>query len=974
MTAVPRIIKSRQRRKRRYLRSITKRLSHIALVLGVLICLLVSLLIIGTTVFLVNLTQNLPNPENLPLLFEPPDGQLFQPTRIYDRSSEHLIAVLENYQATDRQYLYYDDNHPQLISLSLIKATIASADPGFWRHQGFSWDGIQQDTHPTLAQKIVADHLIWHETPSIQRALRERLLAAQITSLYGRHKILEWYLNSANYGRSAFGADAAARTYFGKSATNLSLAEAALLAAAAETPSLNPIDAPQAALQAKDRILQAMYDQELISSHQLQLSLYEALTIQPAQELAFDFSPAFTRLVLEQVSQYFPLDRILQGGLNLVTTMDYDLQRQASCTSQIQLSRMSKSKDNETRELEVENCEASRLLPSHQQEIVLPDSPLAANVVVLDPISGQVLALVSNNPVTSDPAHLTGHQPGSILAPFIYLTAFSKGMSPATLLWDIPDSLVEGLTDIHNPDGVYHGPIRARTALVNDYMVPTIKVLSQMGPDQIWQTAHQLGLDTLLIPPGDGPYLLPLQGGEATLLEISQAYGTFANKGVLAGISSKNSSSEEENPPVDPQVILKVVENSGREWLDCTDQISDCRTLQRPVTSPQLAYLVTNVLSDEIARRPSLGHPNPLEIGRPAGAKIGNTADQNDSWTVGYTPDLVVAVWLGIEDQNQVSFLSPDWAAGLWHALIQYATIDQPIEEWDVPPGISTLQVCDPSGLLPTEECPNLVDEVFMHGNEPTQLDNLYRTFLTNRETGNLATIFTPPALIDEEIYMLVPPEAEAWARDTGKLALPEDYDAIDIPQTQSSNARITSPTTFSNIRGKVPIIGRAFGEDFYSYRLQVGAGLNPSSWLQITDDVRKPVQNGQLGVWDTTGLDGLYVLQLLVKHTDDSIDFAIIPVAIDNQAPQVLIRYPEDGQQLVLQDPEEITIQADVSDNIEVASVEYYIDGELIATILSPPFVAPWATELGEHILLVRAIDQAGNMNEARALIEVRR
>lgn len=972
MTVVPRIIRSRQRRKRRYHRSITNGLSHIALVLGVIICLLVSSAIIGTTIFLVSLTQSLPNPENLPLLFEPPGGQLLQPTRIYDRSGKHLIAILENSQATDRQYLYYNDKHPQKISSSLIKATIASADPGFWRHQGFSWDGIQQDIHPTLAQKIVANNLIWHETHSIQRALRERLLAAQITSLYGRDKILEWYLNSASYGRSAFGADAAARTYLGKSATKLSLAEAALLAAAAETPSLNPIDAPQSALQAKDRILQAMYDQELISSDQLHLALDEPLTIQPALELALDFSPAFTKLVLEQVSQYFPLERVLQGGLSLVTTMDYDLQSQASCTSQIQLSRMSKSQEDETDELDIENCEAARLLPSYQQRTLLPDTPLAANVVVLDPISGQVLAMVSDNTMTLDPAHLSGHQPGSILTPFIYLTAFSKGMNPATLLWDIPDSLVEGLTDIHNPDGIYHGPIRARTAMVNDYLVPTIKVLSQMGPDQIWHTAQQLGLDTLLIPPGDGTYRLPLQGGEANLLEIGQAYGTFANNGVLAGISSRNSSSEEENPPVYPQIILKVVENSGREWLDCTDQISDCYTLHRPVTSPQLAYLVTNILSDEIARWPSLGHPNPLEIGRPVGAKIGSTADQNDSWTVGYTPDLVVAVWLGIEDKKLMSVLTPDWAAGLWHALIQYATIDRPIEEWEVPPGISTLQVCDPSGLLPTEECPNIVDEVFMHGNEPTQHDNLYQTFLINRETGNLATIFTPPAFIDEEVYMLVPPEAEAWARDTGVLALPEDYDAIDIPQTQSSNARITSPTTFSNIRGKVLIIGRAFGEDFYSYRLQVGAGLNPLTWLQITDDIQSSVQNGQLGVWDTTGLSGLYVLQLLVKHTDDSIDFATIPVTIDNQAPQVLILHPEDGGQLMSRKPEEVTIQTDVSDNISVASVEYYIDGELIATIFSPPFVAPWTTELGDHILRVRAIDQAGNISEARVQFEV--
>jgi membrane carboxypeptidase/penicillin-binding protein PbpC len=495
-----------------------------------------------------------------------------------------------------------------------------------------------------------------------------------------------------------------------------------------------------------------------------------------------------------------------------------------------------------------------------------------------------------------------------------------------------------------------------------------------MDPDQVWRTAQQLGLRNLQIPSGDGSYLLPFSGGEATMLEISQAYGAFASQGILAGTTSDTDFTSNGNAPINPQVILEVVDASGEEWLNCASQITECRTIKRPLISPQLAYLVTNILSDETARWPSLGHPNPLEIGRPVAGKLGSTISGEDTWTVGYTPDLVTGVWIGNVEPNQEVAVPPTWSADLWHAIIQYATREHPIKEFLPPTGIEKLKVCNPSGLLPSEECPNLVDEVFITGNEPTQPDNLFQTFQINRETGRLATIFTSPALIDEEVFMIVPPEAEDWARDAQIPQAPRAYDVLDVPPSQSSNAIIESPDMFSNVKGSVPIIGRATGKDFSHYRLQIGAGLNPLTWLQIGADIKKPVQNGRLGVLNTSGKDGLHALQLIVVYDDESVESSTIQITIDNQAPHVVIRYPEDGIMLSLSDDQEITIRTEASDDLDLAEVEFFIDGKLVGTLTSPPYAIPWRLKVGDHVLRVKASDRAGNISQVESKIMVER
>jgi membrane carboxypeptidase/penicillin-binding protein PbpC len=296
------------------------------------------------------------------------------------------------------------------------------------------------------------------------------------------------------------------------------------------------------------------------------------------------------------------------------------------------------------------------------------------------------------------------------------------------------------------------------------------------------------------------------------------------------------------------------------------------------VVAPGLAYLVTSSLSDEAARWPSLGSPNALEIGRPAAAKLGQTPDGRDAWAAGYTPSRLVVTWTG---GGAGGGLTPRLPAVLWNALMQLASRDLPREGWPVPPGVSVINVCDPSGLLPSADCPNVVSEVFTDGNEPTQIDTLYRVYYVNRETGHLATVFTPPQLVEKRVYLIVPPEAREWAVSAGIPVPPDSYDAIQ-PPPRDPNVNISSPELFASVQGRVQIIGTASGADFVSYRVQVGRGLNPQEWIQIGEEASAPVENDLLAEWDTTGLNGLYAVQLIVIRSDQRVETAVIQVTID--------------------------------------------------------------------------------------------
>jgi hypothetical protein len=278
---------------------------------------------------------------------------------------------------------------------------------------------------------------------------------------------------------------------------------------------------------------------------------------------------------------------------------------------------------------------------------------------------------------------------------------------------------------------------------------------------------------------------------------------------------------------------------------------------------------------------------------------------------------------------------------------------------------VSSLEVCDPSGLLPSYDCPTIVNEVFLTGNEPTQPDNLYQRWQVNRETGLLATLFTPPELVEEQVYLMAPPEARDWALAAGLPAPPESYDVIFDALATSSEVQITTPALFTSVSGEVSITGKAAGDEFNFYRLLVGKGLNPREWIQVGEDHSEPVFQGELGIWDTQGLNGLYALQLLVVRQDQRVDTAIIQVTVDNRPPEVEILYPDPGQTFNAEQEKAITLRAWAEDELGLEQVEFILDGRSIAKLPQPPYAFPWRATPGRHELKVTAKDRAGNNEE---------
>ncbi|MEX2160559.1 MAG: transglycosylase domain-containing protein [Anaerolineales bacterium] len=372
------IIKGRRTRKKKRQRSFAERtLRAAALALGAM-SLATAIIALAALPLYLYVTQGLPSVVRLEELLRPLSGELLQPTRLYDRSGQQVLLSLEPQEAS-RAFLRIENQY-------LLDAFVASQDPHFWTRP--AGDLLDLDGGPNgIAESLTARLLLPSDAEGWLKTLRARLLANEATARYGREQILVWSLNSAYFGHWAFGVESAAQLYLGKPAADLSLGEAALLAAVAQAPALNPFDAPELAVQYQRLVLSAMRDQGLITDTEFTTAFVAALVFAPAsgpQSLA----PDFTELVLQQLEMEFGQDRLQLGGLKVVTTLDFSLER-----------------------------EISALLESAGAQV---------DGVVLDPLNGQILALQA-----SGDDHVTER----ILAPFAYMTLFAQGEAPASLIW-----------------------------------------------------------------------------------------------------------------------------------------------------------------------------------------------------------------------------------------------------------------------------------------------------------------------------------------------------------------------------------------------------------------------------------------------------------------------------------------------------------------------------------------------------------
>jgi membrane carboxypeptidase/penicillin-binding protein len=938
---------------------------------------------VGGSLIYADLQRGLPAIEMLGLSFAAAPEGFIPPTRFFDRTGDEIVEELLHPLASERIWFPLPADTNSEVYRNIVATTLAAQDESFWSNPGFEWtqvwrhlraDGQSADngiSGMTISMQLAQYILQPVQDASIDvrsRFLRGVMLASRMTEAYTKEQILEWYLNSAYYGNLAYGIDAAALVYFGVHASDLTLAQAAMLAPLPSNPEINPFDSPQQARIRQLEILQDMLQGGLIRETDGHQAMQAALNLRDEAAIRAGLQTSgFNAYAWRQMLSIMGPQFMHRPGLRITTTLDLDLQLQIDCTARTHLARMQGNDPAMVLEaLDGSNCvSAASIPPLRPGDVGLDHRIRDASVVVIDPFSGEILSMfdtmgtLSNQDANSLMADHP-HQLGSASYPFIYLTAFSRGLAPGTMVMDLPigsaaRSEGDGVTSLVDWQD-FHGPVSMRVALAGSYGAAADRSLEAAGMGNVLRTTGQMGIT--LADAHDSPYqqVLPVREAEATLIDMTFAYSVIANNGSMVGVDFSDSPGEGDSGSVNPVSILSVEDALGQ-------RIYQAEPVVRVVLSPQLAYLMADVLSDEVVRWDIYGQFNPLEIGRPAGVVIGTTDQSQDNWTVGFTPARAVGVWIGNRDEAMVSVGELNGSAPLWNALMRYSVQDLPLQGWSMPPGLSEMEVCYPSGLLPTLYCPTVVNEVFIHGTEPTAYDHLYKPFRVNKETGNLATLFTPLELVEERVYMVPPPEALEWARQAGLEQPPQEYDSIYVQPEINPEVNITSLEPFMYASGELLIEGNAYPEGFLYYRLQYGMGINPTRWTQLDEDIHEEAQNGAMGTWNTEGLNGLYTLQLVVVLEGDRVETAAVPLTIDNQPPLVQLVTPQDEQVFSRTQDESVIIQAEASDETGLAQIAFYLDGRRISLIEAEPYSTVWdIVGIGEHTLFARAYDLAGN------------
>jgi len=718
---------------------------------------------------------------DLPSLEIAPNRLQAPSIRIVDRQNRLLYESLPSEGGRHATIPFKD------IPLLLQQATIATEDAGFYTNPGIDLVGIFRAAWlntrsgetvaggSTLTQQVVRILLLSPEERSersIRRKLREGFLAWQITRRYSKDEILALYLNQTYYGELAYGVEAAAQTYFGKPASDLDLAECALIAGLPQAPAVyDPYANPQAALERRDTVLGLMEKAGYISDLQHQTAGREPLNLIPTPYPMN--APHFSLMVRAQVEGLLSNESYrTSGGVTVHTTLDLDAQSAAQRAVERQVERL-KEKGQSGLGYNVNN----------------------AAVVALDPRTGEILAMVGSrefNVVNIQGAinmALAPRQPGSALKPLIYAAAFDPSrpapMTAASMLLDVTTSFITHDGKPYTPknyNGQENGPVLARRALASSLNVPAVITLNQVGLTAFFEQSARLGIQ-FPEPLDQYDLSLALGGGEVRLLDLTSAYGVFANQGLR----------------VQPFSIQSISDASGNILYQ--------HTFSAParILDDRVAWLISDILSDDDARL--LGFPahSALNIDRPAAVKTGTTTNFHDNWAIGYTPQLVVGVWVGNashEAMRDVNGLTG--AAPIWHQVMRDILANQPVQEFKRPEGLVQVEICALSGLLPTPDCPYRRMEWFIEGIQPAQPDNIYQKIEIDTASGLPANLDTPPERRQVVLVFHLPPTAYHWAR-SHNILLEDDLLARtgfqtsqpgSQPYAQPASLAILSPAT----------------------------------------------------------------------------------------------------------------------------------------------------------------------------------
>jgi len=685
-------------------------------------------------------TRDLPDPGSLNA------KELAQATKIYDRNG--VLLYVKHTDGVIRTVMPLS-----AISPHLVDATIALEDRLFYTHNGIDirriiGAAIADITHQraeqggsTITQQLVKRMYVGSAN-SLERKVREAALALEIERRFSKNDILTLYLNQIFYGNEAYGAEAAAQTYFAKPAKDLDIAEAAMLAGIPNAPSQFDPYNPATVASAKNRqelVLKDMLRDHYISQTEYDKAVKEVLKYKNGSIQKDLKAPWFVDYVLRQLSNQYGDAVVAGGGLRVYTTLDYNLQQVAERAVNTNVNRADLKARN------VNNGAAE----------------------VIDPATGQVLAMVGSanyydqaiggqyNVITDG----QGRQPGSSFKIYVYATALANGYAPSNLILD-KQGKIDGHPFVdwdHRDEGV----ITIRRALVESRNIPAILLLKQLGYDRVFQTARMMGLTSANLTPERG-LAQAIGASEVVPQQHFNAYGVLASGGIYH----------------DPTVILKVVDSQGKvlqEWKPNPGV---------RVLPAQVAYMISDILRPVGAA---------LNIKRPFAAKTGTTENWHDSWLIGYSPDVVIGAWMGHTcaggcPANVNSNLNVVWGvqgAGLiFRDIFNAYEAGKPVRDFALPDGLKKVTVCKASGLLATANCAGqTITDWFIAGTAPARPDDWYQPFRVCTTDGLLATPDTPAKFIAVKTFVVYPP------------GYPDDMKDKNSPPAPTQNCQLTTET-----------------------------------------------------------------------------------------------------------------------------------------------------------------------------------
>lgn len=618
--------------------------------------------------------KSLPNPSRLL------DRPTPLTTKIYDRNNVLLYKI---YRSENRTLVPLEK-----IPKALVSATIAVEDDAFYNHQGISLKGIIRSVYKnlrgdrlyggsTITQQLVKNTLLTPEK-TIQRKIKEALLAIIVDAKYSKEEILQMYLNEVGYGGASYGVEEASLAYFGKSVTDLNLAESALLAGLPAAPTAySPLGAhPEAAKKRQEVVLKRMKDLGYIDPSQEIEAKKKELIFKPQSNHLL--APHFVMYIKELLASKYGEKMLEEGGLEVRTSLDLKTQNMVQKIVANEINKLSN--------YSVTNGAA----------------------VVTNPTNGDILAMVGSkdySDIKNDGnvnVVLSPRQPGSSIKPILYSLALENGFTAASIISDTPITYQVAGQPAYSPrnyDNRFHGNVSLRIALASSYNVPAVKIVSALGISKMIDRGKQLGITTWDDPSRFG-LSLALGGGEVKMIDMAVAYGTLANLGKKTDL----------NP------ILEI-KNAKGKTIETKDYYQESQALSREV-----AYIITDILSDNTAREPTFGRNSLLRIkDHPnVAVKTGTTQNLRDNWTIGYTQDFLVATWVGNNDNSAMSHIASGvtGASPIWNKIMTNLLSDIPDKTFPKPENIHEADICSYTGTLTCQNCPTK-RELFIQGTEP---------------------------------------------------------------------------------------------------------------------------------------------------------------------------------------------------------------------------------------------------------------